>query len=549
MWVSAFVGATVFLAIAGPKVLFPSSTEWLRWGDSVQHYLGWEFFRRSPLVQFPLGDSPLFGVGYASSVVYSDSIPLLAIPFKYLTFWFDGEFQYFGLWLLFCYVALHYVSNKILQEFGVERWPARVGATFFVIAPVFLFRQTILGYGHMALAGQFFLLMAFREAVGSHYRVRRWALLLVTSLLVQFYLFVMVAIVWATVVIAGVLRKSQTIRQACVRVVWNLGAVGLTMWTVGYFSSGNSSEDGFGVFRTDLATFWDPQTFTSTKWSSLLPDQPVVPSNVDGTFEGFAFLGLGILLAVALVTFAWALTRWRTPRRTGLADSRLRRLLPSSILCFAFSLSNVVTFRVERITITLPTPLQWLGDTLRASGRFVWPLTFTVMICSLVALARLLPKRAVLSVVVALLAIQLADSWSALRETRERFTQFSFKASSFDSEELARAAVGKSTLYVDPPQYKGLIWQDFAKFALDNGMSTNASYLSRVDYSRLSRSEVEIRNRLLTRNPEKGALYVSLPKSGSYASLMHQLNNTSGPLAKDVEALVVSGMLVVYRDD
>jgi hypothetical protein len=152
-------------------------------------------------------------------------------------------------------------------------------------------------------------------------------------------------------------------------------------------------------------------------------------------------------------------------------------------------------------------------------------------------------------VVVALLAIQLADSWSALRETRERFTQFSFKASSFDSEELARVAVGKSTLYVDPPQYKGLIWQDFAKFALDNGMSTNASYLSRVDYSRLSRSEVEIRNRLLTRNPEKGALYVSLPKSGSYASLMHQLNNTSGPLAKDVEALVVSGMLVVYRDN
>lgn len=549
MWVSAIVGVAVFLAVAGPRVLLPSSTEWLRWGDSAQHYLGWEFFRRSPLIQFPLGDSPLFGVGYSSSVVYSDSIPLLAIPFKYLTFWFDGEFQYFGLWLLSCYVALHYVSNKILQQFGVEPWPARVGATFFVIAPVFLFRQTILGYGHMALAGQFFLLMAFREAVGSKYRVRHWTLLLVTSLLVQFYLFVMVAIVWATVIIAGVLRKSQTTRQACVRAVWNLGVVGLTMWAVGYFSSGNSSEDGFGVFRTDLATFWDPQTFTSTKWSSLLPDQPVVPSNVDGTFEGFAFLGLGILLAIALVTVAWTLTRRRSSRPTGLADSRLRRLLPSSILCFAFSLSNVVTFRVERITIALPPPLQWLGDTLRASGRFVWPLTFTVMICSLVGLARLLPRRAVLPVVGALLILQLADSWSALRETRERFTQFSYKSPVFDSEELARVAIGKSTLYIDPPQYKGLVWQDFAKFALDNGMSTNASYLSRVDYSRLSRSEVEIRNRLLTRNPEEGALYVSLPKSGSYASLMHQLKNTSGPLAENVDALVVSGMLVVYRDN
>lgn len=563
-WVSFIVGSAIFLVIAGPRVLLPTSTTWLRWGDSAQHYYGWEFFRRSPLLQFPIGDSPRFGIGYSSSVVYTDSIPLLAIPFKYLTFWFDAEFQYFGVWLLVCYIAQHYVAQRILCKLGVATVFARIAATFFVVAPVFLFRQTILGYGHMALVGQFLVLIALLLALDDRYDQRKWAALLAVSVLVQFYLFVMVAVVWVTVLVRSAYKKSMAPRQVTIRTIVTTSFVTVIMWVVGYFSAGNSSEEGFGIFRADLATFFDPETVTTTRWSSVLPDQPVVPNNVNGTFEGFAFLGLGILIALVMGAVAQVPRRTmlrqttsdeRTTQRSPTVDpaapnaSLIRRLVPASLVCFVFALSNVVTFRVERATLDVPDSLEWIGNTLRASGRFVWPLTYVVMIVALVWVARSLPKSVAIAVVSVLLVLQVVDSRRALSETRERFTEFNYPKSVLSAPDWALIAAGKSRLVTDPPQYKGFVWQDFAEFALERRMVTNASYLSRVDYQQLARVEVEVRNELLTKNIDSDTLYITLPRSGSYASLRHQLNHSDGELAPGVKARFINGMLAVYRDE
>ena len=39
------IGATAFFLIAGPHFLNPLNIAWLTGGDSLQHYLGWAFFR------------------------------------------------------------------------------------------------------------------------------------------------------------------------------------------------------------------------------------------------------------------------------------------------------------------------------------------------------------------------------------------------------------------------------------------------------------------------------------------------------------------------
>jgi len=544
-WVSIFVGTTVFLLLVGPQVLWPTYTMWMRWGDSAQHYYGWEFFRRSPLLQFPLGESPGFGVGYASSVVYTDSIPLLAIPLKYLTFWFDADFQYFGVWLLFCYVAQHFVALRLLRRLGSSIFVASVGATFFVIAPLFLFRQTILGYGHMALVGHFLLLTAFLLAINGSHRTWQWVALLATSVLVQFYLFVMVALVWAFVMVRLITSRTGKGRQIVIDIGVTVGVVVLVMWSAGYFSAGNSAEEGFGIFRADLATFLDPETFTTTKWSSIVPNQPVVPNNVDGTFEGFAFLGTGILLASLWAVVS--LVSWRRPLWTPSPDthSHFSRLFPVAILCFVFSLSNNITFRVERFLIPLPGSLEWLGNTLRASGRFVWPLAYVLMLYVIVNVSRTLPPRVSAVIIVLLLAVQVIDSRIALRETRERFDDPSYEESILQSIDWQRLAKGRSRLIIDPPQYKGFVWQDFAEFALREDMTTNASYLSRVDYQRLYESEVRTRNSLLTRQLSPDTLYVVMRGSGAYASLRNVLDSRDGALAPGVDARFIDGMLAV----
>jgi hypothetical protein len=84
--ISTIIGFCSFLYLAGGKILNPSNNKWLFGIDSDANFIGWQFFRRTPILQFPIGNSPNLGTGFASSVVYTDSIPLLAIPFKFLNF-------------------------------------------------------------------------------------------------------------------------------------------------------------------------------------------------------------------------------------------------------------------------------------------------------------------------------------------------------------------------------------------------------------------------------------------------------------------------------
>ena len=100
---SILIGLGSFFLVVGPLALNPNNVAWLDGGfDPTQHYLGWVFFRHSPW-SIPLGLNPHFGMDISSSIVYSDSIPILAILFKPFAALLPETFQYFGLWLLHFY--------------------------------------------------------------------------------------------------------------------------------------------------------------------------------------------------------------------------------------------------------------------------------------------------------------------------------------------------------------------------------------------------------------------------------------------------------------
>jgi len=167
------------------------------------------------------------------------------------------------------------------------------------------------------------------------------------------------------------------------------------------------------------------------------------------------------------------------------------------------------------------------------------------MLYVIVNVSRTLPPRVSAVIIVLLLAVQVIDSRIALRETRERFDDPSYEESILQSIDWQRLAKGRSRLIIDPPQYKGFVWQDFAEFALREDMTTNASYLSRVDYQRLYESEVRTRNSLLTRQLSPDTLYVVMRGSGAYASLRNVLDSRDGALAPGVDARFIDGMLAV----
>ena len=122
-WSSSFLdgliplclGFIVFLVIVGPLPLDPTNIDWLKGNkDPTQHYLGLAFYLNSPW-QWPLGLNPQYGLDISSSIVYSDSIPLLAITFKALSGWLTTPFQYFGWWLLACFILQAWFAWKLLS--------------------------------------------------------------------------------------------------------------------------------------------------------------------------------------------------------------------------------------------------------------------------------------------------------------------------------------------------------------------------------------------------------------------------------------------------
>jgi hypothetical protein len=477
------------------------------WGDSAQHYLGWEFFRRGSLTVWPPGASPLFGAGYSSSVVYADAIPLLALPMKFLLAFTDVQFQYLGAWLLACFVLQGVFAVKLLRRFGVDGPVLVPGALLFSIAPVFLYRMVTGGYGHMALAGHFLVLWALWLVFDPQLSHRRWAVLLLVSLLVQFYLFVMVGYFYVVAIGWWVWRHRGERHWLAVGrgVVGNVTVVLVVAYLSGYFMGGSTVADGFGQFRTDIVGLIDPSPNDFPGWSAVLPN----PFNVDGTQEGYAFLGTATLIlgAAALVI--------RLRRRSRI-DRRLFLLAATSAPLFVLAMSNRLQFAGrEAGVLPLPTGVETLLNVVRATGRFSWPMVYVVTFAALVVLIRAVPQRMIAALIVAIaFVVQLADSRTALAEVNERFVESSREETYLRDERWASIADGTTCLVVSPPQVKGPYWRDFAEYAVLNGMSTNVSYLSRWDQGVVDALAERIAERIDSLDLDDGCLYVKIIDRG-----------------------------------
>lgn len=119
---AVILGIISFAILIGLNTANPSNSEWLMAGfDTPTYFLSWEFFRSSPFWQFQLGANPNYGMDISSSIVFSDSLPLLALFFKILNPILPHQFQYNGLWLLGCFILQGYYSNKLLGVFIDDR--------------------------------------------------------------------------------------------------------------------------------------------------------------------------------------------------------------------------------------------------------------------------------------------------------------------------------------------------------------------------------------------------------------------------------------------
>lgn len=501
-WLIAILfGFLSFWIAVGLDILNPNLIGWLEIDDDpFVHQIGWMFFKNSPW-SFPVGLNPSFGLDISNSIVFSDSIPLLAFLFKPFSTLFPGNFQYLGIWTLVCFILQGFFALKLLGLITNSRILILFALPFFVFSPIMLNRIGM----HAALVGHFVILAGIYLSIKAtqKYSFVSWAVLLVVSSLIHFYLLVIVFCLWLTTVFKRFQLNKLVIGRLIREIVFIVFTLLLVMWQAGYFAVASSSAigGGYGLWGMNLLSF-----FNAKGWSYLLPEIPGVSSHQDR----FQYPGIGVffLIIFALIKIK---TFWSIFVRC-VNDQPWLLLL--AIIFTIFSISNYVGIGAARFYVELPKALIIVGNFFRASDRFFWPVVYMIILGSMATVIKAYKQPSAILIFIVAGALQILDTragWDGLHFRLSRDSQIQ-SASPLKNPFWQLAAQSYSKIILVPAELSPKHWRIFSLFAAQHKMGTNATYLARVDSNKLLNLQMKLQNGVV----DSSALYIIEPMSLPY---------------------------------
>ncbi|WP_431481998.1 DUF6311 domain-containing protein [Pseudomonas thivervalensis] len=517
------LGALAFLLVIGPRVLDPTNIAWLGEGDAATHYMGWAFFRNSPWT-FPLGMNPSYGLELGNGIIFSDSNPLLAFLFKPFNAWLPETFQYFGLWLLACFILQAWFAWKLVGLLTPSLWIRLLGAGLFVFSPPMFLRMG----GHLSLSGHFLILAALYLALRPGLQKRRlaWGVLLAATALVHAYLLAMVALIWLADLASQAIKERLSRREALIELGGLFLLVAFCCWQAGYFSVGGGTvAGGYGLYRLNVMSLVNP-----SGWSYTLRDMPQGP----GDYEGFNYLGLGVIMLAICAGVAWL------QGNTGLANAvRHRRLLLWALIGLTlFSLTNHLGIGMQNVHYWLPKPLELLANIFRAAGRMFWPVFYAIVFVVVFLVIRGNKPRAAAFLLVIALVVQVLDTragWAGLRQSRMTPTASSWPTSMNDPF-WSSAARHYSKVRTLLPQNQPDNWLLTSQYALTHGLETDGVYLGRMSDRAIERALRNAEQMLASGQYAADSLYILDARAAHQAA---KTVNRQTDLLTRIDGLVV----------
>ena len=533
------IGLLASLFLTGWQIIDPKNTDWLMRGDPATNYLGWGFFRHTPLTQWPIGANLGYGLGFSNSIVNTGSITLFAYFFKLFNPILPQIFQYFGIWLLLCFILQSVFSWKLLRLFINNKSHLIIGTLFFSFSPILLYRISIGNSGHFDLAAHWLILAALFLYFRSESLDWHWPVLICVSVLVQPYLFAMVLVIWFTALIRLFSKKLLNKVLLAKHILIVILLIFLVMWASGYFmfnSVGVSS--GYEQFRWTLSSPIDPSLPGGFEWSRVLEDLP----QLSGDAEGFSYLGSGIILLFLLLLVTKLkqyYLRFKESKLLSavflflsaslLGSALLMDIWPSirlfisaivfgSLILFVFGIYvEVIDFhrlrrsiRDQRFLILLATIMmavyalssrpgfgsfvffeypvnffyKYITQSFRVGGRFIWPAIYLFVLYVIVKVNRKFSAKVASLVLTICFSVQAFDSYGALQTVNHRFTQVkTWNPEPQIDPAWEKILLGKTKLLVvsESKTYDYGNWILVADFASKNKLATNTGYFARID--------------------------------------------------------------------
>ncbi|MCR4796993.1 MAG: DUF6311 domain-containing protein [Lachnospiraceae bacterium] len=504
----AVIGGVVFLCIFGAQTLDFTYVDWLLHSNDIegsidltQHYLGWEFYRRTPW-QFPLGLTE--GIYWDKvSVIYTDSIPLFAFVCKLLSPVLPRDFQYFGLFGLLCYALLGGFGGLLIKKLTGSFFASAVASVLFVINPVLLNRM----YLHTALSAHFlivaaFCLWAYQKDLLPGKKIALWSLLLVCGTLINAYFTPMIfGILLASLLQEALEKKGKITLKISVAIIPVLLTVAAAFCFGAFYGDVPASAGGLEVLSFNLNGFFNPFTYLTAfgrhtqgyrdmMYSAILPGMALSTAYQN---EGFSYMGLGVLV-LGMIDLILLIKE----RKKVAAKLSRPFVISALVLCVGFTilaLSPKCTLGEHVLyELHLPTLLHNMWSAFRSTARFIWVVYYFIIaafVC-LVTVAAEKPseddEKTPISwgacFLVAVVVLQLVDLMPGYREKYEAFHSLTPYESPLQSEEWASLGESATQIIFYPDTYYGLYLDgktstDFEIYALKHGLSLNNTYMSR----------------------------------------------------------------------
>jgi hypothetical protein len=353
----------VFMTFS-PDFVMGTAAYWQTQTEDVTQYIaGFNSYYASKW-QHPLLAFNGFNYPSGTLATFVDVIPIYSILLKALVPASFAPFNPFGFWVAACFLMQGVAAWWLVKELRIKSWIFLITLTFILVS----FPALMTRLGHISLMSHWIVLFAFALYVRGHRKnvlpILGWSVLLVSSFYVNIYLFVMASGIYCASLLDPIQfvswRKWWLVITPCFILI---GSLFITMLPL---PPGEVTREwGFGYYSMNLL---------SPVLGGAVINIPY--KTAPGQYEGFNYLGLGVLLTiiVSLVVIKAQLVK---------IVKRHMALFLLMLIFTVYALSSQIYWGEDQIAgVHYPGFLTPLTSQFRASGRFFWPVGYGLIIWS-----------------------------------------------------------------------------------------------------------------------------------------------------------------------
>ncbi len=382
--------------------------------DIMQHYSGWMLYRNSPW-QFPLGLGQNIAYPYGSAVSFTDSIPLFAIFFKIFRNILPSTFQYFGLFVLICFMLQGGFGALLTSIFNKKIFITTFASSLYVLCPIIIERA----FRHCGLTAHFLIIASLyyyfknKSITGISAYI---PFIIINALSITIHPYFMPFTFG--IMFAFCLERFFIDKERILSILLLVFSILLTIavgYIIGLFSfSGSASSIGYGSFSMNLNAVINPISKGISNWSRFFGERPFV---VEWQIEGFNYLGLGIFIFIFISGLLFVFTYKREFIKVIINFiSQYFGIIFSVSALTIFALGDTITFGGLKL-FKLPFTDYMINNifgVFRANGRFGWLLVYIIITFIIYVISKIDNQKVSYIMFAAVLSIQLYDISGAL---------------------------------------------------------------------------------------------------------------------------------------